>query len=815
MTDNDPKTDSLDIITLSFKLPPFTLSSPRVWFRQIKAVFSTSRITSERTRYSYMVQILPFDVAVDVDDPLDPIPTNDPYHQLKNFVIQRMAKSVNRMLRELFIQVELGDQTSSQLMCHMRSFLAGSHINDDTFRQIWLDKLSVPMQQVLSMLDISISLGRVANHAERINHTTEKRPRQPVTATVAAVQSRPSDKTSGLRFLVDIGAEINVIPPPRRHHLRPSQFSLQVANSTTINTYGQRPLTLDIGLRGRFQWVFVQADVKSPIIGADFLTHFGLAVDLKHRKLIDTTTTFFTIGIAASEPSVSIHLTVQSSPFADILKDYSSLTKPCQFTEEAKPNRYSPREVRHLNYISQFTADIRYVRGSDNVVANELSRPDINTLTSDFDLAKLADLQSGEKFIDDLRSTTTLQLRDAPLPASPGTILCDWSTGTPRPVVPLSYRKTVFDHFHSLSYPAIRASRKLIAARFIWPKMNSDIVFWIRQCLSCQKNKVHRHTFSPPSTFAVPDVRFHHVHLDLVGPPPPSRGYTHILTAVDRFTPWPIAVPISDTSAENTIMVFLTQWISTFGVPATLTTDRGSQFQSSLFREFTRMLACAHITTTAYHPASNGLVERLHRQLKSALMSQTESATWSVNPPLMLLGIRSSVREDIQCTAAELVYGTPLRLPGEFVQPSTTTTYIPSTFVQQLKQRMAQLRPTPTRLTSKRVFVHKDLKSVPFVFARHEAVRKFLCPSYDGPYEVLQRMDKCYVIQKAEKNDTVSIDRLKSAYLECIPLSVVPPISSAPSPPDPPVSVPSTAPHTSSRSGRHIYFPSKLKGFSL
>ncbi|BHF71413.1 hypothetical protein SprV_0401447100 [Sparganum proliferum] len=511
-------------------------------------------------------------------------------------------------------------------------------------------------------------------------------------------------------------------------------------------------------------------------------------------------------------------------------RDFSVHTdhKPLTYALKAKPDRYSPREVRHLDYISQFTADIRYVRGSDNVVADALSRPDINTLTSDFDLAKLADLQSGDKPIDDLRSTTTLQLPDAPIPASPGTILCDWSTGTPRPVVPLSYRKTVFEHFHSLSHPGIRASRKLIAALFIWPKMNSDIALWTKQCLACQKNKVHRHTFSPPSTFAVPDVRFHHVHLDLVGPLPPSRGYTHILTAVDRFTRWPIAVPISDTSAENIAMVFLTHWISTFGVPATLTTDRGSQFQSSLFREFTRLLGCAHITTTAYHPASNGLVKRLHRQLKSALMSQTESATWSVNLPLALLGIRSSVKEDIQCTAAELVYGTLLRLPGEFVQFFTTN--IPGTFVRQLRQRMAQLRPTPTRPTSKRVFVHEDLKSSPFVFVRHDAVRKSLCSPYDGPYKVLQRMDKYYAIQEADKTDTVSIDRLKPAYLECIPLSVLPPTFSAPSSLGPPVSAPSTqpphsitppthpdspttAPRTSSRSGRHIHFPAKLKDF--
>ncbi|BHF69239.1 hypothetical protein SprV_0301228200 [Sparganum proliferum] len=212
------------------------------------------------------------------------------------------------------------------------------------------------------------------------------------------------------------------------------------------------------------------------------------------------------------------------------------------------------------------------------------------------------------------------------------------------------------------------------------------------------------------------------------------------------------------------------------------------------YYKFTKLLGRAHITTTAYHPASNGFVECLHHQLKSALMSQTESATRSVNLPLVLLGIRSSVKEDIQRTAAGLVYGTPLRLPGELEQSSTTNTNIQSTFVQQLKQCMAQLRPTPTRLTSKRVFVHEDLKSVPFVFVRHDAVRKFLCSPYDGPYKVLQRMDKYYVIQKAGKTVAFYIDRLRPAYLECIPLSVVPPTFSAPSSLDPPVPVPSTQP---------------------
>ncbi|BHF62670.1 hypothetical protein SprV_0200565500 [Sparganum proliferum] len=77
--------------------------------------------------------------------------------------------------------------------------------------------------------------------------------------------------------------------------------------------------------------------------------------------------------------------------------------KPLTYALKAKPDRYSPREFRHLDYISQFTSDIRYVRGSDNVVADALSRPDINTRTSDFDLAKLADLQTADESIADLR----------------------------------------------------------------------------------------------------------------------------------------------------------------------------------------------------------------------------------------------------------------------------------------------------------------------------------------------------------------------------------------------------------------------------
>ena len=81
-----------------------------------------------------------------------------------------------------------------------------------------------------------------------------------------------TDHSSGLRFLVDTGAQVSVIPPtPAQRKHTHDNFQLQAVNSSPITTYGNQSLTLDLGLRRTFCWVFVIADVQSPILGADFL----------------------------------------------------------------------------------------------------------------------------------------------------------------------------------------------------------------------------------------------------------------------------------------------------------------------------------------------------------------------------------------------------------------------------------------------------------------------------------------------------------------------------------------------------------------
>lgn len=487
--------------------------------------------------------------------------------------------------------------------------------------------------------------------------------------------------------------------------------------------------------------------------------------------------------------------------------------KPLSYAFSEKKANCSPRQYRHLDYISQFTTDIRHISGKDNVVADPLSRVDELQVAVDLDV--LASSQASDMELTRLlEGESSLRLKRLRVPNSRTELYCDVSTPTPRPFVTKDLRRQLFDSLHNLSHPGANATAKLVAERFVWPGMRRDCRQWSRQCQACQRAKVHRHVSSPLGTFDLPRARFAFIHVDIIGPLPVSQGYRYCLTAVDRFTRWPEVTPMADMTAE-TVGKALISWISRFGCPTDIVTDRGRQFESSLFQYLGKFIGFKHRRTTAYHPACNGLVERFHRQLKAAIMCHAD-CNWVDTLPLVLLGIRSAFKDDLQSSSAELVYGEPLRLPGEFFQATAPDSTDISDFNYRLRQFAAKLQPTPAARHNddNKIFVHKDLTSSSHVFLRDDALRGALQPPYTGPYEVLERGEKTFKIQVKGKSVTVSIDRLKPAYILINPSPDSTPTltsnsypSSLPYPVPPGQRAPAQGDVRRTRSGRTVRFP--------
>ena len=423
----------------------------------------------------------------------------------------------------------------------------------------------------------------------------------------------------------------------------------------------------------------------------------------------------------------------------------------------------SPRQTRHFDYILQFTDDIQHIAGLQNVVADALSR--IHAISTQvIDYATLALEQAIDPELEALKkdgSALTLELTN--IPGSAEQVICDLSTGKARPFLTPSFRRPVFVKLHSLSHPGPQASARLLSSRFVWPGLRKDVILWARACPKCQSCKVTRHVSTPLGHLPLPAARFTVLNIDLVGPLPPSRGLRYCLTVVDRFTRWCEAYPIEDMTAETVCKTLFSNWISRFGCPVTIITDQGRQFESDLFRRFAAMFGVRLSRTTAYHPQSNGMVERLHRTMKAAIMCHGD-ISWSDNLPAVLLGLRCHFKEDLGATPAELVYGEPIRVPGEFLSPTPPTTDAPE-FLHQLREQIGQLQPAaPSRHSAPKVFVFKNLASASHVFLRTDSLRAALQPPYTGPHEVLSRSDKTYKLLVNRKAVVVSIDRLKPAF---------------------------------------------------
>ena len=168
-------------------------------------------------------------------------------------------------------------------------------------------------------------------------------------------------------------------------------------------------------------------------------------------------------------------------------------------------------------------------------------------------------------------------------------------------------------------------------------------------------------------------------------------------------------------------------FVSHHGVPSLITSDRGSAFISDLWKSLADLLGFSILHCPSYTPNSNGLVERLHRELKSKLEARLlGNPNWFDALYLVLMGMRAAFKEDIGCSSAEMVQGEQIRLPGQFMESKETTNH--TEFSNNLKLIIDELRPIPTQWhRNPKSFISKDLKNSTHVFVRIDGYKKTTC----------------------------------------------------------------------------------------
>ncbi|XP_062610561.1 uncharacterized protein LOC134272333, partial [Saccostrea cucullata] len=186
-------------------------------------------------------------------------------------------------------------------------------------------------------------------------------------------------------------------------------------------------------------------------------------------------------------------------------------------------------------------------------------------------------------------------------------------------VVPRAYRRTVIGLAHDTpmsGHLGVTKTYHKALTHFFWPKMRRDIVDYCRSCHVCQVVGKPNQKIPPAALKPIPafDEPFTKVIIDCVGPLPKTKaGNQYLLTIMCASTRFPEAIPLRNIKSR-TIVNALNKFFTKFGLPQSVQSDQGSNFTSKVFKQVMQELGVKHHTSSAYHPESQGALERDAKQ---------------------------------------------------------------------------------------------------------------------------------------------------------------------------------------------------------
>ncbi|KAK7166228.1 hypothetical protein R3I93_006107 [Phoxinus phoxinus] len=341
-------------------------------------------------------------------------------------------------------------------------------------------------------------------------------------------------------------------------------------------------------------------------------------------------------------------------------------------------------------------------------------------------------------------------------------------------VVPLTFRPHVLSlaHDHPWSgHLGITKTYDRVLQHFFWPGLKSDVVRYCKTCHICQISGKPNQVVPPAPLCPIPAVGepFERVLVDCVGPLPRAKsGCQYLLTIMCVATRFPEAIPLRNITAK-TVTKTLTKFFTTFGLPRTVQTDQGSNFLSRVFRTSLKALGVSHVVSSAYHPESQGALERWHQTLKSALRKYCIETgnEWDDGVPLVLFAVREARQDSLGFSPSELVFGHNVRGPlkmlkEEFLCDCSSAKINILDFISRTRERLhnaCTVAKEALSLSQNKMKKHFDRKAVVRNFLPGDKVLVLfpipgssLSARFSGPYVIKSKLGETdYILHTPER----------------------------------------------------------------
>ncbi len=300
--------------------------------------------------------------------------------------------------------------------------------------------------------------------------------------------------------------------------------------------------------------------------------------------------------------------------------------------------------------------------------------------------------------------------------------------------------------------------------------MKSHVTQFCNTCSTCQLVGKPNQVVHPAPLQPIPAVGepFEHVLVDCVGPLPRTKaGNQFLLTVMCMSTRFPEAIPLRKITAPA-ITRALIKFFTTFGLPKIIQTDQGTNFMSRAFKQSLQSLGVSHSVSSAYHPESQGALERWHQTLKSMLKKYCYDTgkDWDEGVPFVLFAIRDAKQESLGFSPSELVFGHnvrgPLKVLKEQLVAGSSSKSNVLDFVSQCREhlhRATSLAKEALSSSQVRMKQHYDKNAVERKFQPGDKVLVLLpvlgsslSARFSGPYVVEGKVSETdYVIHTPER----------------------------------------------------------------